>query len=349
MRKISVSLLLLFLLSYLPELTYAQAVKRVLIEDFTSSTCAPCATFNPGFHAWIEPHRGGINIISFHMNWPSPGTDPMYLSNPTQNTARRTYYGVNAIPQFWMEGVRQWISSMSNIDVWYGVYVQQTTPVGITVTDTRVGADSIYTNVTVQNLTALPSGTYTLKVYAVERDLYIASDPGLTNGEHDFPDVFRTSLSSMSGDPISTNAGTYDFQYRFRRASNWVDSMIYTVAFVQNEVDKSLMNTKSSNFDVVIGIDPYVNEIPQRCSLSQNYPNPFNPTTNINFDLPKSGSVTLTLYDILGNEVQRLVEGVQPAGKYSITVDGSKLSSGVYFYTLRAGTFAETKRMILVK
>jgi thiol-disulfide isomerase/thioredoxin len=330
-------------------MTFSQATKKVLIEDFTSSTCGPCASFNPGFHTWLEAHRDNLSIISFHMNWPAPGTDPMFMANQTENTARRNYYGVNSIPQFWMEGTHQWISSLSNIDVWYGVYMAQTTPVAISVVDTRVAPDSIVTNVTVTNLTSLPSGNYTLKVYAVERDIYIVSDPGLTNGEHDFPDVFRKALTPIGGTTVSSAAGTYNFQYRFKRDANWVDAQMYTVAFVQNDNDKSLKNTKSSNFDYLIGIDPYTNEVPSGYSLSQNYPNPFNPTTNIQFDLPKTQQVSLKLYDMLGNEVQNLVEGIQQAGKYNITVDGSKLSSGVYFYSLKTADFSDTKKMTLIK
>jgi hypothetical protein len=109
------------------------------------------------------------------------------------------------------------------------------------------------------------------------------------------------------------------------------------------------MNTVSSNFPAPVGIAPYTNEVPSSYALSQNYPNPFNPTTNIKFNLPKNENVSLKIYDILGNEVQNLVEGVQQAGVYNITVDASNLASGIYFYTLRAGSFVETKKMSLIK
>ena len=137
--------------------------------------------------------------------------------------------------------------------------------------------------------------------------------------------------------------------YRFKRDPNWVDSMVYTIALVQNDVDKSLMNTKSSNFDYLTAVTPYSNEVPKSFALYQNYPNPFNPTTNIKFDLPKSGFVSLKLYDILGNEVQSLVDGNQQAGVYNITVNASNLASGVYFYTLRTDSYVETKKLALIK
>ncbi|MDR3627995.1 MAG: T9SS type A sorting domain-containing protein [Ignavibacteriaceae bacterium] len=89
--------------------------------------------------------------------------------------------------------------------------------------------------------------------------------------------------------------------------------------------------------------------IPKKYSLNQNYPNPFNPATVINYDLPKSGQVTLKVYDILGKEVSTLYNGVQNAGTYTVSFDASKLASGIYFYELRAGNFVATKKMLLLK
>ncbi len=89
--------------------------------------------------------------------------------------------------------------------------------------------------------------------------------------------------------------------------------------------------------------------IPQEFSLSQNYPNPFNPATNINFAVLHNGFVTLKVYDILGREVATLVNEHINSGSYNVSFDGIGLSSGIYFYQLRAENFVETKRMILVK
>jgi hypothetical protein len=100
--------------------------------------------------------------------------------------------------------------------------------------------------------------------------------------------------------------------------------------------------------DVVLNIQHNSN-IANIYSLSQNYPNPFNPSTTINFSLPKTGFVSLKIYDIAGKEVANLVNGELATGSYQYVFDGSKLSSGVYFYSISAGSFAETKRMILVK
>ncbi len=94
--------------------------------------------------------------------------------------------------------------------------------------------------------------------------------------------------------------------------------------------------------------DPSVN-IPNQFMLEQNYPNPFNPSTVIKFSIPKSGNVKLVVSDILGKEVTVLFDGVKTAGNYQVEFDGSKLSSGIYFYSISSGEFKETKKMLLIK
>jgi len=90
-------------------------------------------------------------------------------------------------------------------------------------------------------------------------------------------------------------------------------------------------------------------EIPERFSLYQNYPNPFNPTTNIKFDIQKTSSTKLIVYDALGREVATLVNEELKAGSYQVDWSDSNYPSGVYFYRLQAGDFIETKKMLLLK
>ena len=95
-------------------------------------------------------------------------------------------------------------------------------------------------------------------------------------------------------------------------------------------------------------------QFPTVYNLAQNYPNPFNPTTKIKFTIPEEGTkhsllVQLKVYDVLGNEVETLVNEIKPAGNYEINFDASGLSSGVYFYKLIAGDYLSTKKMLLIK
>lgn len=101
--------------------------------------------------------------------------------------------------------------------------------------------------------------------------------------------------------------------------------------------------------DTLVGIGSNHNQIPNTYILEQNYPNPFNPSTTINFALPRAGLVELKVYDVLGREIAILVNEVRQAGSYKVDFDASALSSGVYFYTLKAGEFTDTKKMLLIK
>ncbi len=84
-------------------------------------------------------------------------------------------------------------------------------------------------------------------------------------------------------------------------------------------------------------------------NLEQNYPNPFNPTTFINYQLAKPGFVTITIYNMLGIEIAKLVNEKKPAGSYEIEFDGTDLTSGIYLYRIQTGNFIETKKMVLMK
>ena len=101
---------------------------------------------------------------------------------------------------------------------------------------------------------------------------------------------------------------------------------------------------------VTVGIeDPIKLDIPEKFILLQNYPNPFNSSTRIYFTLPKGGMTQLVIYDLLGREVDKLIEEYRSAGTYQINWNASKVSSGIYFYRLQTGDFMETRKMVLLK
>ncbi len=105
---------------------------------------------------------------------------------------------------------------------------------------------------------------------------------------------------------------------------------------------KDERNTKSEKDQII--------RIPLDYKLNQNYPNPFNPVTKINFELPEDATVNITVYDLLGREVVKLINNdFRKAGVYTVEFTAKNLSSGVYFYRIEAGSFIQTKRMILLK
>jgi hypothetical protein len=88
---------------------------------------------------------------------------------------------------------------------------------------------------------------------------------------------------------------------------------------------------------------------PSEFSLNQNYPNPFNPVTVITYSIPENSFISLKVYDVLGNEIIELINEAKESGNYSVSFDASGLSSGIYFYTLKANSFSLTKKMLLAK
>jgi hypothetical protein len=162
-------------------------------------------------------------------------------------------------------------------------------------------------------------------------------------------------ISSSLGDVTGSGGGlgsTDNFPGlgTVRAKCDIAELMVYDTV-LSNADRLAIENYLDHKYNITItGInDPKDLIIPERFILSQNYPNPFNPSTTINFSVPSSEFVRLKVYDILGNEVATLVNEEKPTGSYEVNFDASSLSTGVYFYKLQAGSFIETKKMILLR
>jgi len=119
-----------------------------------------------------------------------------------------------------------------------------------------------------------------------------------------------------------------------------VNSGKYYYRLKQTDIDGKFTFSKVVEADIAS---------PDVYNLDQNYPNPFNPITTIKYEIPKAGKVKIVIFDMLGREVQTLVNGYKEAGRYNVQFDASKLASGTYLYKIQAGNFTEVKKMILLK
>ncbi len=127
------------------------------------------------------------------------------------------------------------------------------------------------------------------------------------------------------------------------------DSPLNSVT-VGKEVSAFVQQFYQSNFDDnILPVEEEKNLIVDEFKLFQNYPNPFNPSTRIQYAVSSLQFVSLKVYDVLGNEITTLVNEEKPIGSYEVEFNASSLPSGVYFYQLNAGSFIETKKMILIK
>jgi len=143
--------------------------------------------------------------------------------------------------------------------------------------------------------------------------------------------------------------------------ATYIESRGTPIPGIDMDFDGQTRNTLTPDIgadelDGVVGVEDQIT-LPTEFSLSQNYPNPFNPSTTINYSIAKMSKVTLTLYNLLGEEVKTLINEEKPTGNYSVEFNAVNLPSGVYFYQLQAVDpstssgqgFVETKKMILIK
>jgi len=181
--------------------------------------------------------------------------------------------------------------------------------------------------------------------------------PGLTsyavinmNGFKDNSNVIRVSINETAGYKVfrTTNLG-----------ASWTQETLPTQGTTSGLQHMQFINQNlgyaGGNSGVVLrygpplGVDPVNSNTPDNFILQQNYPNPFNPTTTVKYSLPKASFVTLKIYNTLGNEIKTVVNTSQAAGNYIEYIDMTSYATGIYFYTIKAGSFTDTKKMILVK
>lgn len=218
--------------------------KKIVFEAHTSTTCGPCASQNPALDAFIQQHFDSIVPIKYHVWWPALG-DPMYAANIPQQRVRTHYNSISAVPTLTVDGVHQQVSgytTLSNLLNPFNDRRSLASPLAISVTDIRLTGDTIKATININVVSAFPSGVnYKLRICAIERKITYASPPG-SNGETIFYDVFRRMYPSTDGMPINYSPGTYTVEYKYKRDASWVDSMMYTAVFIQDDNNHEIIN-----------------------------------------------------------------------------------------------------------
>jgi predicted esterase len=142
----------------------------------------------------------------------------------------------------------------------------------------------------------------------------------------------------------STGQGTQVIRFSASRPGN------YAVEFsVEISSGGTRFWTETFNVTVFTGVSRNSTELPNVFELAQNFPNPFNPSTTFRYGLPSRSHVTLAVFNTLGQQVAQIQNGEQEAGYHEVKFDGSGLSSGVYFYRIEAGSFLETRKLLLIR
>jgi len=216
------------------------------------------------------------------------------------------------------------------------------------------GAYILYRNA--DNVTNDPTTTYTYGEYflALTNTPIAMTTYGVRANDNGMNHYYCDTLATYITGPNGYNA-THPLSAGLKGNKAFLIPLLAKISYIRGILDYTNSNyklepRKDDDFGTITtGVFLEPNVIPKAFTLSQNYPNPFNPSTTIQYTVPVRSMVTLRIYNILGQEVESLVNMEQGNGSYVVQYNASRLSTGVYFYELRAGNYRDVKKMLLLK
>ncbi len=222
--------------------TFAQVPKTILMEYATNASCGPCAYYNPTSYDYLKSNYGKTVSIWYHAWWPG-SDDPMYVANKTENENRIRYYGINGVPNYVLNGVST--GSYQTVDLIEDTepLLQLESPVKLKVI-TDIGNDSLEVTVTLVVLGNVSQENLKLHTVVTELMMLYDTPPG-SNGEVEFPHVFRKFIGGVNGIDIeSLNVGD-SLTYNMKEEINpgWIKEEISIVAFLQAHLSKEVIQT----------------------------------------------------------------------------------------------------------
>jgi len=319
--------------------------RMVFIERFTSWTCGPCASNNPTMEAFINGlDADKIVGIAYHMSWPAPGNDGYYLYNPADNNARRTFYGVNSIPQARMDGVISLLSpyTTGGLTSQFNTRTNLLSPITVILTDSTFG-DSIRVKARIYCEIYMPNTTAYVHFSVQEKHNHFTSPPG-TNGETDFYDVMRRMNNNGTGQQVTLYPGTTIYLERtFYKDPIWNQTQVMPIMFVQQGQEILNAGKKTENFTLIPN-SPYKSvqqgqsqsaqyemQIPV---VSAGYNSPVTLTasvepSNAGISVSFPGGSTVSTFPAVFNIDVSSTSAV-PTGDYRIVITGSNTNGKVH-------------------
>lgn len=180
-----------------------------------------------------------------------------------------------------------------------------------------------YTDITSEYI-SVPTGTYTVDIAPTGNDTPVAS--------------FEADVSALGGSTAIVLASG------FLTPDDDQDGEPFGLLLVLTDGTTAMLPTMSTS------VDDQISGLPQQFELNQNYPNPFNPSTKIEYSLPQAANVQISVYNVMGQQVAKLINNEkQSAGYHTISFDAGNLASGMYLYRIQAGSFVQTRKMTLIK
>lgn len=337
--------------------------RRVLLEYCTGTWCGWCPCGHQAIENQIIPAYPNTIFIAYHGG--ATSSDPW---KDFEGNSVRSLLGFNAYPT----GIIDRGNTPSNPYVTYDMWMGKVQDRYTAAPNSRVNLAFVTKsyNTSTRELTATINATaqqnltgqYKVQFVLIENNVVYQqnhySQCGATGYITDYvhKHIARSMINGPSGENLNTGVWNQNqmISKSFTKVldASWVANNCDVIAFVYRDSSTLAYASVEQAMEVSVtqplGIT-YQNNVPASYSLAQNYPNPFNPVTNIIFDIPKAGNVSLKIYDVMGKEIARFVDGFMEAGTYKATLDAAEWSSGIYFYTLSAGDFLETKKMVLTK
>jgi Secretion system C-terminal sorting domain len=327
-----------------------------LIEEFSSSTCSPCASFNLWFDPLVTTNNGDVpssnfNIIKYQMNWPSPGTDLDYNAS---GSTRRGYYGVNAIPDHFTNGAPG--TSFNSTTAQTEINNSKVAPAFMSMTGTyQYSTDSLFVTATITPYFTLTGLNFSFIAAATERN-YSRNDATTTVGQHDFYHVERVMFPNGTGTAITSLTAGVPVTYTFKKPyviggvaqsnDNFAGSPSASdlVIFVQDNSDKSVMQS------LVIPAAPKVTGIQQIEGINNVmlYPNPSKGNATVLFETTEATNLYLSVSDILGRVVYT-AEVKLNSGTQNISIPSAQFIEGLYNVKILTEKGSMTERLSVIK
>ncbi len=326
------------------EVLTATADRVVLAEEFTSSTCGPCASFNPGYKDLLDDNdantaTGRVTSVKYQMNWPAPGNDPAYNQEAAD---RRVAYGINGVPDVVYSGSNI-PTSQGNIDIVKGIPAVVELDAEWSATGNYIQCDA-----TVDALADLGANVV-LHMAMIEKEI---SHNVQTNGETTFYHVFRkfmdgsaghTMANMMAGNTythyanstISVNSAPAQGSYDFWVGTSNMDIIVWLQDNTTGEVLQSAYAAYTTSG---------VNEMDDMARYIAVYPNPANEFAGVEIDLIDRSDVTLNVVNAMGQTVYTDAQSMD-AGTQKVELPTSTLSAGLYFVNVNVNGVSKTLRL----
>ena len=305
----------------------AQNVKKIpLVEHFSNTRCPICASKSPALNATLKANEGKVHHITYHP--PYPYDDCIfYVANKTGNQGRADYYNVPGTPRAYLNGVKTSGSKLLP-EASLASELELSSPVGIIVTeDVTTGDNTMHTaEITLKTLGDKPAGSYKLYVAVVEKII----NYNAPNGETVHHDVFRKFLNfnTSSGQNIAlpTKGDSLVLNFDFTIDNNWQEEEIYVLAFVQNDSDKSILNSGTATDELISSNNYIINN--NSITFS---PNPIRNELSIRSVDKNVELGTVLIYNTTGQLIQSFES---KDWEKTRNLNLSHLNAGIYFLNI---------------